>query len=80
MKKEPLGVEKPAWEPLWTVNDVCKMYNLKSGTVRYWCHVHAITFHKLGALVRFRPHEVRGDFESGRLGRAGSCKNLMSHC
>jgi excisionase family DNA binding protein len=78
MKKDEQLIDvKLDWEPMWTVSDVCKMFNLKPGTVRYWCHVHAITFHKLGALVRFRPSEVKMDFENGRLGRIGSCKKMV---
>jgi excisionase family DNA binding protein len=61
-------------ECLWTVDDVCNKFNLKAGTVRYWCHVHAITFHKLGTLVRFKPSEVISDFNSGKLGKVGSCR------
>jgi excisionase family DNA binding protein len=60
-------------ECMWNVDDVCKKFNLKNGTVRYWCHKHAITFHKLGTLVRFKPTEVISDFNTGRLGKAGSC-------
>lgn len=32
---------------------------------------HAVHFHKIGALVRFKPSEVWDDFETGRLGRIG---------
>ena len=60
-------------EPMWDVSDVSRTFNVRPGTIRYWCHVHAVTFHKIGSLVRFKPSELLADFENGRLGKAGSC-------
>ena len=61
-------------ECFWTVEDVCRQFALKKGTVRYWCHVRAVTFHKIGSLVRFLPSEVIEDYNSGRLGKVGACR------
>ena len=61
-------------EQLWDTSDVCQAFKLKAGTVRYWVHTHAISFRKIGRLTRFCPSDVFEDFDSGRMGRPGSCR------
>jgi len=64
-------------EPLWNNQDVSEFFKVSPGTVRYWCHVKAISYHKIGGLVRFRPKEVINDFECGRLGKIGKCRSYL---
>jgi excisionase family DNA binding protein len=64
-------------ESLWTVDDVSKHLNVKPGTIRYWVHVRAIRFHKMGKLVRFVPQEVVDDFRQGIIGHVGLVASIM---
>lgn len=55
-------------EPLWNVKDVSRILNVKEGTIRYWVHIHAIRFRKIGNLGPFIRAEVIQDFYDGKLG------------
>jgi excisionase family DNA binding protein len=59
-------------QPLWTVKDVSKALNVKEGTIRYWVHIHAIRFHKLGGLVRFIAGEIYEDLRQESIGKINS--------
>lgn len=74
VKPTSADVDQTGLEDLWVIDDVCHYLKVKSSTIRYWCHVNAISHHKVGSLVRFRKSEIVADFELGRLGKIGMCK------
>jgi hypothetical protein len=59
---------------LWNTEDVSRALNIKAATIRYWVHVYAIRFHKLGHLTRFVPAEIMKDFWEGKIGKFGMFK------
>lgn len=54
---------------LWTVKDVADYLQVKESAVRCWVLERKIRFHKVGALVRFDPNELKEDVEAGRIGK-----------
>lgn len=54
---------------LWTVADVANYLQVKESAVRRWVYERRIRFHKVGALVRFNPDELKEDVEAGRIGK-----------
>jgi DNA binding domain, excisionase family len=56
------------YESLWRFMDAAKYLNVPESTVRYWVHIKAIKFIKLGKLVRFNPEQIRKDSLDGKIG------------
>lgn len=56
-------------QSLWRTRDVSKYLNIPESTIRYWTHIKAIRFHKIGNLVRFIPQEIIEDFKKGVIGK-----------
>ena len=59
-------------QPLWRTEEVSNFLNVKKGTIRYWVHIKAIRFHKIGNLVRYIPKEIMDDFQQGKIGVPGA--------
>lgn len=77
MKKNIKRINKPrSFEKLLTTDDISKLLCVKPATLRYWVHVNAIRFHKVGSLTRFIGPEILEDFWEGKIGKIGVFRDI----